>query len=320
MKKAIVVLGMHRSGTSALTRVLNLLGATLPEKLVQARPKDNETGFWEPADAVHINEELLASVGSNWIDSSRFPIESVPAEAIRDFKSKARDLISLQYRTSELLVLKDPRISRFFPLWRDVLSEENYTTYAVLTLRSPWECAKSLQARNEYPLDAGLVSWLRYELQAEYDSRAVRRCTVMYSDLLADWRSTVGRISASLKISWPIEFDRVEGDVEDFLSAGYRHQKDEPFESTRSADVDIVLSLLRDSDISAPDPARDAQLDELRAALDAADRFYGSMIATYPELVKARRSAELQLEHETRRAAAFREQRDAWKAKAQKSV
>ena len=58
-RQAILVAGMHRSGTSALTRVLSLLGADLPENLAPALPDNNETGFWESVDLMKLHDKML---------------------------------------------------------------------------------------------------------------------------------------------------------------------------------------------------------------------------------------------------------------------
>src|SRR5688572_11653374 len=56
-QRAILVLGMHRSGTSAITRVLNLAGAFLPGPFAAPAP-DNETGHWESTAVVAVHDEL----------------------------------------------------------------------------------------------------------------------------------------------------------------------------------------------------------------------------------------------------------------------
>ena len=63
----VLVLGMHRSGTSALSRVLNLLGCDLPKTLMSAHPS-NEAGHWESLLISHLNDEILGSAGSEWHD------------------------------------------------------------------------------------------------------------------------------------------------------------------------------------------------------------------------------------------------------------
>ncbi|HID44873.1 MAG TPA: hypothetical protein EYP34_03850, partial [Chromatiaceae bacterium] len=69
----ILVLGMHRSGTSVLTRVLNLLGADVGENLLQAQPDINARGFWEHEDLIAINEALLSVLERNWYDFRPLP-------------------------------------------------------------------------------------------------------------------------------------------------------------------------------------------------------------------------------------------------------
>src|SRR5580658_5857134 len=69
--QALLVLGMHRSGTSALTRVFSLLGADLPNNMLDANPT-NEAGHWESLDLMVGHDELLASAGSRWDDWRAF--------------------------------------------------------------------------------------------------------------------------------------------------------------------------------------------------------------------------------------------------------
>ena len=66
---AILILGMHRSGTSALTRVLNLCGVDLGTRLIPPAAGNNENGFWEHVDAVDMHERLLLQLGRSWSDA-----------------------------------------------------------------------------------------------------------------------------------------------------------------------------------------------------------------------------------------------------------
>ncbi len=63
----LFVLGMARSGTSALTRVLSLCGAALPAGLLGATA-DNPRGYWEPRAVIHLNEAILRRRGSSAYD------------------------------------------------------------------------------------------------------------------------------------------------------------------------------------------------------------------------------------------------------------
>ena len=66
-RTCLLVLGMHRSGTSAFTRILNLMGAKLPKQLIGALP-GNEAGHWEPERLVLLHDQMLAEAGSSWRD------------------------------------------------------------------------------------------------------------------------------------------------------------------------------------------------------------------------------------------------------------
>src|SRR5687768_17060793 len=70
-RRAFVVVGMHRSGTSAMTRTLTLLGASLPQGIMSAH-EDNPTGFWEPQSVADLNDEILQALDSEWDDVFSF--------------------------------------------------------------------------------------------------------------------------------------------------------------------------------------------------------------------------------------------------------
>src|ERR1700722_18178452 len=71
-RAAILVLGVHRSGTSSLAHLLNVLGATLPEE-VMGPACGNPLGHWEPMRLMEINEEILSSIGRSWPDPRPIP-------------------------------------------------------------------------------------------------------------------------------------------------------------------------------------------------------------------------------------------------------
>src|SRR5687767_14787797 len=119
-QRAIVLLGMHRSGTSATTRVISLLGAHLPNNLMPAAA-DNETGFWESHDIAVLNEEILASAGLSWDSFSAFPQSWYASDSVQGFAQRALALLHRDFSQSPLFVLKDPRFCRLIPFWRDVL-------------------------------------------------------------------------------------------------------------------------------------------------------------------------------------------------------
>ncbi|NOG53998.1 MAG: hypothetical protein HND57_06665 [Planctomycetes bacterium] len=72
-RQCLIVLGMHRSGTSAVTRVLGLCGATMPKRLMPPVPGNNDHGFWEPVEITKLHDRILAELGMQWSDLSDVP-------------------------------------------------------------------------------------------------------------------------------------------------------------------------------------------------------------------------------------------------------
>ena len=104
-RKAILVLGMHRSGTSALTRVLNLYGAALPRRMIPPNP-NNEKGYWEPKVIVRIHDELLSAAGSRWDDVLDFPAAWFASEIAQTFAIRLLG-VARRVPAAKLFVVKD---------------------------------------------------------------------------------------------------------------------------------------------------------------------------------------------------------------------
>jgi hypothetical protein len=216
---------MHRSGTSALARVLSLLGCGLPDNLMPALADNNETGFWESRDIADFNDRLLATAGSQWDDWRALPTAWLASPATAAWQPKARELLHHSFAGQPVIVLKDPRICRLVPFWLQVLDEAGYQTRLVLPLRHPLEVADSLRRRDGFSADKGQVLWLRHVLDAERDSRGRPRVLVNYADLLNDWRAVIGRLAADLQLGLPRWSATAEVEIDAFLRDDLRHNQ-----------------------------------------------------------------------------------------------
>lgn len=219
---AVVVLGMHRSGTSAITRVLSLLGCSLPKDLLPARD-DNPTGFWESAPICAFNDELLASAGSSWDDWEALNRDWIDSPVIPSLKQRAIEILASQFDQAPLFVIKDPRFSRLMPFWQDVLRASGADIRCLIVLRSPWEVAASLRVRNNFSSYKTQLLWLRHVLDAEHHSRGFPRAILTYDQLLGQWRPTVAGIARSLGLSWPRTASAAEAEIDAFLRPRHRH-------------------------------------------------------------------------------------------------
>ncbi|EIM02482.1 hypothetical protein UUC_09143 [Rhodanobacter denitrificans] len=215
---------MHRSGTSAATRVVNLLGAQLGDRML-ASAADNESGFWEHADIVRIDNALLNALGRDWHDLRPLPEGWMHGEAAKAARAALVETLGEQFHGDALWAVKDPRMCLLLPLWLDVLRELDVEPCTLLVVRHPVEVAQSLQVRDGLPLPQSLWLWLRYTVAAEHATRGLPRAVVGYSSLLEDWRGAMTRAAAAMCIDWPKPMDETEGAIDAFLNVSRRHHE-----------------------------------------------------------------------------------------------
>lgn len=221
-RKALVVVGMHRSGTSAVARLLSMLGADLPRVVAPALP-DNETGFWEPKEIVEAHERLLHDAGSAWDDVSPINESWFATGEARRYEDELLELLELNYSDSTLFVLKDPRICRLVPFWLRVLDRFAATPLFIIPIRDPLAVAESLKRRNDFILDKSLLLWLRHVLEAERATRQHLRTFISYDALLADWKSTLQRALIEVGLELPKLSHETRVEIDRFLSSEHRH-------------------------------------------------------------------------------------------------
>jgi hypothetical protein len=232
-RKAIIICGSRRSGASALTRVLSLLGASLPKTLFPATD-ENGRGHWEPA-AVRLHDEMLEAAGTHANAVWDAEIDWFVSPAAQGFKARIKDLIAAEYEDAPLFVVKDPRISLLLPLWTAALDEMDIAPAAVVCFRNPIEVAQLLQHRQTsalphgaLPQDKGGLLWLRYTLAAERHSRAIPRAFHAYTDLMPDWRAAALRLGRALEIEWPHWSSEAQNEIETFLDPAVRRHDATP--------------------------------------------------------------------------------------------
>jgi hypothetical protein len=151
MSSLVVVLGMHRSGTSCVTQVLQQAGLYLGTDLMSQPSADNLGGHWETWEAVRINDRILQLSGGAW--------DRLPPTPRGDDETAVRIRQFLNALTVRPVAgWKDPRTTFTFPVWQPHLS--NYRLVACL--RHPLSVARSLQVRNGWPLEWGLSLWAAY--------------------------------------------------------------------------------------------------------------------------------------------------------------
>lgn len=224
-RHAILVLGMHRSGTSAVTRVINLLGAEIGRNLMPAAEGNNSLGFWEHSGVVEIHEELLAALGRSWHDTRPLPADWLSTAAAKTARTKLVDVLQHDFSDDQLWVVKDPRLCRLVPLWQLVLEDLDVRGHAVFVVRHPDEVGRSLLVRDGIPIAHTRLLWLQHLVEAEEATRGMSRVVVSYDDLLHDWRGSMARVGSELSLRWPVADSDVHSSVDQFLTPTERHHK-----------------------------------------------------------------------------------------------
>ena len=196
-RTCLIVAGMHRSGTSAVSRTLSLLGAKLPSDLMPEGP-DNPSGFWESAEAMRIHDHFLAEAGSGWDDPRPLPPEAFTGKAAAACQDELLALLHQDFADAPLFVLKDPRISRLLPLWTPVLQRFGAEPLAVLPVRNPLDVAMSLRLRNQISREKAHALWLVHMVLAERGTRPWRRIFVDYDQFLAEPEAQTLRLAEGL--------------------------------------------------------------------------------------------------------------------------
>jgi hypothetical protein len=179
----VIVLGMHRSGTSALTRVVSLLGLHVgaDESLVEATD-DNPAGHWEVEALSLFNEDLLLELGGHWSGPPALDRARLVDLAAGDWGGRARKLLDQSF-AGRPFVWKDPRLCLLLPFWLEVLDE---APLVVSTFRNPLEVAHSIGRRDGLLPIYTLALWERHQRQALLDSVDLPGYLVDYAQLLAD--------------------------------------------------------------------------------------------------------------------------------------
>jgi hypothetical protein len=224
MRHVVFIVGMHRSGSSALARTLSLCGGALPVDVL-AENFGNPTGYWEPEVAMRMNEEFLARHGSSWDDAEpTLQVRPMPSAERIGFIERLAAFLRSGFTPDGPMILKEPRVSGLLPYWLEAATLAGMRSDVIHVFRNPVDVAASLCARDEVAADRAHVLWLKYNLFAERDGRGLPRAFVSYEELLGDWERETVRCISEIGLEAELRVGVTERiAVDDFLRAELRH-------------------------------------------------------------------------------------------------
>ncbi|EEY46436.1 glycosyltransferase [Vibrio mimicus] len=195
----VVVLGMHRSGTSALTKVLQIMGVSLSENLMPGG-EFNPKGHWEDLDVVSINDRLLAESGAVWSSPTRSEI-NFDSKLVSILLDEAVLLVTQRVEKFALWGFKDPRTSRLLPFWQKVFKRAGVEAKYVYALRNPLDIARSLKRRDGITHKHSYILWLVHTLPNLMLLKDESVEFVSFSDLLERPQQVIERLKKQLDIT-----------------------------------------------------------------------------------------------------------------------
>jgi GT2 family glycosyltransferase/SAM-dependent methyltransferase len=221
--RLIAVLGMHRSGTSAITRGLQVFGVKLGERLQAPVEGINDKGYWEDIDLGALNIEMLSAIQSDW--SFLAPVEPADVEVLlkKAYFLRAVELIRQKVGGSPVFGFKDPRVARLLPFWKEVFGYLSLDASYVLTLRHPLSVVKSLVKRDGFDAERSYLLWLSHVVTSLSGSAGARRVIVDYDCMMQEPDRELGRIAKCLDL----QIDQAESQryKAEFLDEGLRHTR-----------------------------------------------------------------------------------------------
>lgn len=273
---SVVVLGMHRSGTSAAAGALRAAGLEVPDdSYLKPLARDELKGFFEPLELVELNEELLVRLGGDW---SAPPADTEWTDpTISTLRARAADTFQ-RVMPPERWLWKDPRTCLTLPFWLDAL---DVRPHILFVYRDPREVARSLAQRARFSPFVGLALWERYVRDALANMAGLRVVVTNCQELRDDplrWTREVTEALASLGMPLEgLDDDAVLRFFESPLARLSLHV-DSPAEELPSAEQEELLATIRSLntctdpfptlDLPAFTPWAQALLDERRRHLD----------------------------------------------------
>ncbi|HYL27244.1 MAG TPA: hypothetical protein VEW74_05370 [Candidatus Nitrosotalea sp.] len=219
--RAIAIIGMHRSGTSAVARSIAALGVYLGNDFLDAQP-ENPTGYWEDTGIVERDDRVLKTLGLRWDDVALIERRSFTGWRMWRLRRDLIRYLRRNFTAHALWGFKDPRSIRLLPFWERALHECDVDDAYLLAIRNPASVAASLFARQAMPVETAQRLWLVHIVPFLRDLAQKPLAVVDYDLLMQDPRTQLERIARKLELprADAAEIDRFSGE---FLDAKLRH-------------------------------------------------------------------------------------------------
>lgn len=183
-KTLVLVVGMHRSGTSVLAQIMQNMGVYLGRNADLQKPaEDNPDGFFEHSEIVKIHEAMLNELGKEWFHAEAIDLENF--DTIK-YEIILKQHISSLFENHNVVGVKDPRICLFLPMWKKFEKDLKIEVKYLYILRNCNDVAASIFRRDGIDKQYGVRLWKYYNVNAQISLWKENVCRVYYEELMND--------------------------------------------------------------------------------------------------------------------------------------
>lgn len=223
-KHLIVVLGMHRSGSSAITKGLEVMGVELGTQLMPANV-NNVTGYFEDIEINQLNIGLLKTKGHDWSTLTPIKSDDFQGDQFTPFKTRATDVLRSKLKNSNILGIKDPRLCRLLPFWMEIFSDLKLKVSYVIILRNPDDIAASLFKRDSIPRVKSLYLWMEHMLPVFQETTGLDRTILDYDELISNPQLAIETLAIQLGLEKEFNQQKLSSYATDFIDPDLRHHQ-----------------------------------------------------------------------------------------------
>ncbi|HLK12695.1 MAG TPA: hypothetical protein VKW76_15075 [Candidatus Binatia bacterium] len=277
-RRVVVVLGMHRSGTSLLASIAHALGVALGTNLLAA-DEHNPAGYWEQKDIFETQEAILDRMGRTWWGprgSLRYPPRWWERPEVAGLVSRLADIVRREIdATDGVWGFKDPRTSRLLPMWEHIFASLGVEPCYVLAVRAPGAVARSVCRRvvGATPARAELL-WLLHNLDAIRDTHGMLRAVIDYDRWFTHPMEQGRALAAAIGLPWPADDAALREEIEGTVRRELRHH---------DAQETVALPYVAETYALLCEASASGRLPERLSRIDAAVRHAEALLTTWAD-------------------------------------
>ncbi|MCG0729766.1 hypothetical protein IMAU60170_02017 [Lactiplantibacillus plantarum] len=212
-KQAVLILGSGRSGTSVMTKCVNLMGISLgTDNLLAPSKRINPKGYFENKDVINIHKSLGSRIRyrpafKGYYDSPKIKKDRAALTTyLRNF-----------FENEQYLAIKDPRMNDYIELWQRVLADVEVQPAEIVLLRNPMDVVNSNERAWHRDTTLAMRQWQVRTLLSLRDTDREHRILVTYEDLFGQTLTTLKRIATQFNLPWTSDEAALQAQIDDFI-------------------------------------------------------------------------------------------------------